>query len=69
MRVGVSCESYIKGYYDENLSGKVFVRFYFFIDVGMVLLLFYYFVYYICIQVLLYVLLYIKLFILLFIQW
>lgn len=37
MRVGVSCESYIKGYYDENLSGKVFVRFYFFIDVGMVL--------------------------------
>lgn len=29
MRAGVSCESHIKGYYDENLSGKAFVRFHF----------------------------------------
>lgn len=36
MRAGVSCESHIKGYYDENLSGKVFVRFHFLTDVGMV---------------------------------
>lgn len=36
MRAGVSCESHIKGYYDENLSGKAFVRFHFLTDVGMV---------------------------------
>lgn len=36
MRAGVSCESHIKGYYDENLSGKVFVRLHFLTDVGMV---------------------------------
>lgn len=51
MRAGVSCESHIKGYYDENLSGKAFVRFHFLTDVGMVSLLFHHFVHYTCIQV------------------
>lgn len=49
MRAGVSCESHIKGYYDENLSGKAFVRFHFLTDVGMVSLLFHHFVHYTCI--------------------
>lgn len=55
MRAGVSCESHIKGYYDENLSGKAFVRFHFLTDVGMVSLLFHHFVHYTCIQVSMYV--------------
>lgn len=45
MRAGVSCESHIKGYYDENLSGKAFVRFHFLTDVGMVSLLFHHFLF------------------------